>query len=72
MLKAAVLWAEQNGAPALEGYPVIPKDEAMPDVFAWHGLQQAYVAAGFEEIDRPSPTRARMHCKINTSVHADG
>lgn len=48
----------EEGAPAVEAYPVIPKKERVPPVFASQGLLSAYLKAGFREVERPSPARA--------------
>ncbi len=44
----------------VEGYPVEPKRSPMPDVFAWTGLADAFLRAGFKEVLRRSPTRPIM------------
>ncbi|MCI0537963.1 MAG: hypothetical protein L0Z50_22335, partial [Verrucomicrobiales bacterium] len=38
LLKAAVAHAAALGAQVVEGYPVEPKKDPMPDVFAWTGM----------------------------------
>jgi GNAT superfamily N-acetyltransferase len=60
LLEAASDFAQENGAPALEGYPTQPRADTMPDAFAWTGLPTAFVTAGFREILRRSPTRPIM------------
>lgn len=60
LLTAAVTFARENGAPALEGYPVAPETEKYAPVFAWVGLERAFLQAGFREIARRSPTRPIM------------
>jgi GNAT superfamily N-acetyltransferase len=60
MLRAAAEYAHRRGARIVEGYPVEPKKEAMPDAFAWTGLASAYRQAGFVEVLRRSPTRPIM------------
>lgn len=49
LLKAAVTCAMENGAQAVEGYPVEPKKNSMPDPFAWTGIASAFRKAGFKE-----------------------
>jgi hypothetical protein len=44
----------------VEGYPVEIKKGKTPDVFAWTGLAQVFVRAGFNEIIRKSETRPIM------------
>jgi len=60
MLRAAGTFAASQGARVVEGYPVEPSTEKMPDVFAWTGTAAAFRAAGFREIARRSPTRPIM------------
>ena len=65
LLKAAIAFAKQRGAKILEGYPVEPKKDSMPDVFAFYGLASAFKKAGFKECLRRSETRPIMRCTIN-------
>jgi GNAT superfamily N-acetyltransferase len=60
LIKAAVKFAMEKGAEIVEAYPVIPKKEDMPDVFAFTGIHSAYVKAGFKEVARRSETRPIM------------
>ncbi len=60
LLKAATAYAASNGATMVEGYPVEIKKGKTPDVFAWTGLAQVFVRAGFNEIIRRSETRPIM------------
>ena len=57
LLKAAVDFAASRGATIVEGYPVVPVDDKMPDVFAWTGILSSYLKAGFVEEKRNSPSR---------------
>jgi GNAT superfamily N-acetyltransferase len=57
LLKAAVDYAAVHGAKIVEGYPIEPKDKAMPDVFAWTGILSSYLNAGFTPEKRHSPSR---------------
>lgn len=60
LLRAAVEYARQRGASAIEGYPIEPKTPRMPAVFAWTGLASAFRQAGFVEVLRRSETRPIM------------
>lgn len=60
MLKAAAEYAGKKGAKIVEGYPVEPKRDRMPDVFANTGLASAFRQAGFKEVLRRSETRPIM------------
>jgi GNAT superfamily N-acetyltransferase len=57
MLRAAVAHAAACGARVVEGYPVDPVKDRMPVVFAHTGFLEMFRAAGFEEVERRSPTR---------------
>jgi GNAT superfamily N-acetyltransferase len=57
LLEAAVKYARDHGADAIEGYPVEPRRDRMPDIYAWMGLASMFEAAGFIEIARRSETR---------------
>ncbi len=60
LLMAAIDFAKQRGAKILEGYPVEPKKNPMPDVFAFYGLASAFKKAGLKECLRRSETRPIM------------
>jgi GNAT superfamily N-acetyltransferase len=64
LIKAAVRFAREQGAKVVEGYPVEPKKEKMPDVFAWTGVSSAFLQAGFAEHHRGSPTRPIMRINV--------
>ena len=70
LLKAAVQFAASHGARILEGYPVEPKEEKVPDPFVYTGLASAFKQAGFVEETRRSETRPIMRYYIRT--YADG
>ena len=54
---------EQGGA-VVEAYPVEPRKDKVPDVFAWTGLASAYTKVGFKECERRSETRPIMRFYI--------
>ena len=60
LLEGAVTFARKKGAKIVEGYPVLPKMDPMPDVFAWMGLPGSFEKAGFTEVHRHSPSRPIM------------
>lgn len=64
LLRAAVDFAASRGASVVEGYPVEPSMEKMPDPFLWHGVPSAFKAAGFKEVLRRSATRPIMRFEI--------
>jgi GNAT superfamily N-acetyltransferase len=57
LLAAAADYARARGAVAVEGYPVEPRNDRMPDIYAWMGLASMFEAAGFTEIARRGETR---------------
>ncbi|HSR51894.1 MAG TPA: GNAT family N-acetyltransferase [Acidobacteriota bacterium] len=66
MLRAAVEHARAQGAKLVEGYPVEPKsDKPIPAAFAWTGIPSAFLAAGFQEVARRSPTRPIMRISLD-------
>lgn len=60
MLEAAVEFVAERGGEMVEGYPVEPKTDRMPDAFAWTGLASTFLKAGFVEHHRGSETRPIM------------
>ena len=60
MLNAAVEFAGKQGAQVVEGYPVEPRTDKVPDAFVWTGLSSAFLKAGFREVARRSETRPIM------------
>jgi GNAT superfamily N-acetyltransferase len=65
MLRGAVEFAAKRGARIVEGYPVEPSMQKMPDVFAWTGLPASFRAAGFREVLRRSRTRPIMRFVVS-------
>jgi GNAT superfamily N-acetyltransferase len=57
LLKATLAYAHEKGAKIVEAYPVEPKDDALPDVFAWTGILSTFSHAGFKQEQRHSPSR---------------
>lgn len=65
LLRAAIDYVRAQGGRIVEGYPVEPKSDDMPDVFAWTGLAPVFVAAGFTEVLRRSEKRPIMRYYIS-------
>ena len=65
LLKAAVAHAAKCGAEIVEGYPVEPRKDPMPDVFAWTGMESAFRKAGFKEVARRSSSRPIMRIELS-------
>lgn len=64
LLKAAADYVRKRGGKIVEGYPVEPRKDEMPDAFAWTGLASAFLKAGFDECERRSETRPIMRYEI--------
>ncbi len=57
---AATQYAFSKGAKIVEGYPNDTGQKKWADPFAWMGLVSSFEKAGFEEVKRPTPSRAIM------------
>ena len=68
LIKSAIQYAGENGIKILEAYPVEPKGDKVPDVFAYTGFQSTFQKAGFVEVARRSPTRPIMRYFIDESI----
>ena len=64
LLEAALEHARRSGAKVVEGYPVEPRKDSMPEVFAWTGFASTFRDAGFEEIARRSASRPIMRLEL--------
>lgn len=60
LLKAAINYVKKQGGKIVEAYPVEPKKDKIPDVYAYTGLVSAFRKAGFTEVLRRSETRPIM------------
>lgn len=58
LLKAATERAFELGARELQGYPVIPRNECMPNSFAYTGVPALFEKQGFKQMARPTAARA--------------
>jgi GNAT superfamily N-acetyltransferase len=64
LLQAAIDYVARQGGKIVEGYPVEPKEDRMPDVFAFYGLASAFRKQGFVECTRRSEIRPMMRYYI--------
>jgi GNAT superfamily N-acetyltransferase len=64
LIRAAVDHAARQGASIVEGYPVEPRRDTMPDYSAFTGLVSAFREAGFTEVLRRSATRPIMRYRV--------
>ena len=65
LLEAAAGYAKEQGATAIEGYPIAPDRPNYPPVYSWTGIESAFAKAGYEEVARPSPIRPVMRMTFN-------
>ena len=66
LLSKAIEYVNQQGGQVVEGYPVEPKKDRMPEVFASTWLASAFRQAGFIECARRSETRPIMRYHISS------
>lgn len=64
LLTAACRYAAEQGATLVEGYPVEPRQDRMPDFWAWMGFASMFEGAGFEEVERRTETRPFMRKEL--------
>ncbi len=64
LLMAAIEYVREQGGKIVEGYPIEPKKDRMPNVFAWTGFASAFRKAGFVEVLRRSENRPIMRYNI--------
>lgn len=65
LVGAAVAYLKDKGARFLEGYPVEPwVGRPIPAAFAWTGVPKAFLANGFVEVARRSPSRPIMRVDL--------
>lgn len=60
LIKGAVNHCKSKGVPVLEGYPVAPYADKIPDAFAYTGFPAVFEKAGFVESARRSETKPIM------------
>ena len=65
LIEAAVQYAAAHSATIVEGYPVEPKKDNMPEFYAFTGMASAFRKAGFVEVARRSQTRPIMRYQID-------
>lgn len=59
-LRAAISWAQENGAQIVEGYPEDPGDQQLTGYSGYMGLVSAFEKAGFVEVERRTPRQPIM------------
>ncbi|MGB8360388.1 MAG: GNAT family N-acetyltransferase [Acidimicrobiia bacterium] len=64
LLEAAVEYARSKGAQLVEGYPMMPRTDDVPDFWAWMGFESMFASCGFTEVARRSETRPYMRREL--------
>ncbi len=64
LLSEAVRYARSRGADVIEGYPVEPRSDRMPDFWSWMGFASMFEQCGFVELARRSETRPFMRKEL--------
>jgi len=52
LLQAAVEFAREQGAVAVEGYPIVPRQGRLPVAATWTGMESTFIEAGFKAVER--------------------
>lgn len=69
LITAVLEFVKTQGGKIVEGYPIEPKKENVPAVFAWTGFASAFQKAGFREVVRRSETRPVMRFYFNKTFN---
>jgi GNAT superfamily N-acetyltransferase len=64
LLQAALSHARKEGARLVEAYPIIPKSDDVPSIYAYTGFNTTFLKAGFVEVARRSPNRPILRKKL--------
>jgi GNAT superfamily N-acetyltransferase len=64
LIEEAVEYARAQGATLVEAFPVEPRHDRMPDIWAWMGLASMFEETGFVEVARRSETRPFMRREL--------
>ncbi len=57
LIEAAVAYARSQGARIVEGYPIEPRAEEIPTIYAYTGFFSTFVETGFVEVARRSASK---------------
>jgi len=68
LLDAVVPFVRDRGGRIVEAYPIAPASGEYPAAYAYTGLLSTFLAAGFEIVARPSPSRAIVRYVIQPSA----
>ncbi|HKJ68505.1 MAG TPA: GNAT family N-acetyltransferase [bacterium] len=65
LLRQAIGYVHEQGGQVVEGYPIIPKKDSVPGMYAFTGLVSAFRELGFVEVARRSEYRPIMRYTIS-------
>lgn len=65
LVKGAINHCKASHIKIIEGYPVVPYGEKIPDAFAWTGFPVVFEKAGFVVAERRSPSKPIMRYYID-------
>ena len=65
LLRAAVAHVRERGGQVVEGYPIVPKKDQVPVVFAFTGFASVFEGEGFSEVLRRSEMRPIMRLYLD-------
>jgi GNAT superfamily N-acetyltransferase len=60
LLSAVIEYSRKKQVKILEGYPTVPYSKSIPAAFAWTGIPESFLKAGFTEVKRRSKSRPIM------------
>lgn len=65
LVKGAINYCNANHIKVIEGYPVVPYGDNIPDAFAWTGIPTVFEKAGFVVAERRSQSKPMMRYYID-------
>lgn len=71
LLRAALDFARSNGARIVEAYPILPRSENVPVLYAYTGFASTFLKAGFVEAARRSETRPIVRKKLRATRRSE-
>lgn len=68
LLKGAINYCRANHVKVVEGYPVVPYRDNIPDAFAWTGIPNVFEKAGFVVAEKRSQSKPIMRYYIENVI----
>lgn len=72
LIDAAIKYAHAQGATIVEGYPIEPRTEDVPDPYAYTGFVSTFQKAGFMEVARRSEHKPIMRFDVDDGAGESG